>query len=258
MNDDLQYDEHGTPIRDVHSRKDGRHLIRLEYYHDVDPTRPEAYHRFTQRLVHLQDEYDSYVTFVVDSLTFMEFAARNHDQFRGTRSKHGEKAYGAAKDAIERLCFGRLASVHAHNVVVIAHVDETRDDVHGSMIRNPAAPGKLSKRLPAGFSEMYRAYVKRDTNGARQYLLQTEADGNFNASTQIPAPDDCEPDYNALWLPGQAHDAIHVIVYGDAGAKKSTFAATFPKPMLVFMWDPFGKDGPYLRRGVVGAPPEAA
>ena len=40
---------------------------------------------------------------------------------------------------------------------------------------------------------------------------------------------------------------IHAIAYGDSGVGKSTFAATFPKPMLVFCWDPYGKDLPYQK-----------
>jgi len=37
------------------------------------------------------------------------------------------------------------------------------------------------------------------------------------------------------------------MAYADTGVGKSTFAATFPKPMLVFMWDPHGKDWPYRK-----------
>jgi hypothetical protein len=43
---------------------------------------------------------------------------------------------------------------------------------------------------------------------------------------------------------------IHVMCYGESGTKKSTFAASFPKPLLVFFFDPLGKDSPYLRQGI--------
>lgn len=43
---------------------------------------------------------------------------------------------------------------------------------------------------------------------------------------------------------------IHCLVYGESGTKKSTFAASFPTPILVFFFDPLGKDAPYLRRGM--------
>lgn len=44
---------------------------------------------------------------------------------------------------------------------------------------------------------------------------------------------------------------IHVVDYGPPGSGKSTFAATFPKPMIVLAFDPLGKEGPYLKRGIV-------
>lgn len=42
---------------------------------------------------------------------------------------------------------------------------------------------------------------------------------------------------------------IHALIYGDAGTFKSTFAATFPKPMLVWNFEGLGNDAPYLRCG---------
>lgn len=47
-------------------------------------------------------------------------------------------------------------------------------------------------------------------------------------------------------------DIIHVMPYGDAGSKKSTLAATFPKPALVLFFDKFAKATPYRRRGKRG------
>ncbi len=48
------------------------------------------------------------------------------------------------------------------------------------------------------------------------------------------------------------HDPIHALIYGDAGARKSSLARTFPKPMRVCHFDPFGKDQPYLFSGTPG------
>lgn len=42
---------------------------------------------------------------------------------------------------------------------------------------------------------------------------------------------------------------LHVLVYGDSGSKKSTFAATFPTPILVFFFEALGKCSPYVRAG---------
>lgn len=49
----------------------------------------------------------------------------------------------------------------------------------------------------------------------------------------------------------QRRPLIKCLVYGDPGAGKSTFAATFPKPMLVFAFDPPGKDSVYWDYGNV-------
>lgn len=39
---------------------------------------------------------------------------------------------------------------------------------------------------------------------------------------------------------------IHCFCYGESGVGKSTFAATWPKPMRVFHFDPYGKDIAYI------------
>src|SRR5437879_10865110 len=47
------------------------------------------------------------------------------------------------------------------------------------------------------------------------------------------------------------HPYQHFLLYGDSGAGKTTSATTFPKPQLVFQFDPLGKETPYLTRGAV-------
>lgn len=46
--------------------------------------------------------------------------------------------------------------------------------------------------------------------------------------------------------------ATSFLIYGDSGAGKSTFAATFPKPALVLQTDPYAKGMPYRRKGIQG------
>ncbi len=45
---------------------------------------------------------------------------------------------------------------------------------------------------------------------------------------------------------------IHALIHGETGSGKSTFAATFPKPMLVILFDSFGKHLPYVKAGKAG------
>ena len=45
----------------------------------------------------------------------------------------------------------------------------------------------------------------------------------------------------------RVYPPIHAMLYSDTGVGKSSMAATFPKNMLVFFFDPHGKDWPYRR-----------
>ncbi|MDE2233249.1 MAG: AAA family ATPase [Patescibacteria group bacterium] len=46
-----------------------------------------------------------------------------------------------------------------------------------------------------------------------------------------------------------AQELLHVLLMGRPGGGKSTLCATFPKPMLVFGFDPPGKERAYMERG---------
>jgi len=46
-----------------------------------------------------------------------------------------------------------------------------------------------------------------------------------------------------------SHERIHLLLMGRPGGGKSTLCATFPKPMLVFGFDPAGKEKAYMDRG---------
>lgn len=52
--------------------------------------------------------------------------------------------------------------------------------------------------------------------------------------------------------PTLEHEPLHWFVYADPGRMKSTFAATFPKPLLVLAFDSWSKMAPYRRRGKPG------
>ena len=192
-------DENGTPIQEVYSKKTGTLLIRLEYYQDIDPTQPSAYRRFLNRMGSFQQEYQEWKTVGVDSVTFMELAARKHSQYRlNPHAKDGRQWYGYAKEALEEVLMIRFGALPM-NVVVCAHISEEKDEVNGGFIRGIHAVGKLGKNLPAGYSELYRCFVKKTENGGVEYLWQTRSNSIWNASSQIDAPDPCFPSYAALW-----------------------------------------------------------
>jgi hypothetical protein len=187
-------DDLHTPCQQVLGA-DGEVLIQVEHFIDAEPEQPEAYQRFRTRMQRFSKEYDLWTTVVFDSLTFMEIAARGLDKYRINRgAKDGRQHYAASADAIEQM-LGVRAGSFPMNVVVVAHIDEQRDEEHGTMIYNPAAPGRQSKKLPAGYAELYRAYVTPEG----KYLLQTEKSSQYNCASQIPAPNPCRPEYEALW-----------------------------------------------------------
>lgn len=47
----------------------------------------------------------------------------------------------------------------------------------------------------------------------------------------------------------QQHPYTRWLVGGAPGSRKSTFFATFPNPGIVFFFDPYGMDAPYVGRG---------
>src|SRR3989304_5706784 len=79
---DLEAYADGTPFRRVFSKKQpDREIIRIEHYIDPEPEHPEAFVRFRNRMRDFQHEYAIWKTAVVDSVTFMELAARKFSQY---------------------------------------------------------------------------------------------------------------------------------------------------------------------------------
>jgi hypothetical protein len=232
--------------------------IEIWHLHDDEPTEPAAYARFLARMAQMRgDAIRQWATCVVDSVTSMDILARKWFQYKLNPSKvplglHDTRPWRAGStDTLEENLYIRLGSWPV-NVVTVAHINEDKDEVSGAFVRNPSAPGRLSKRLPAGYSELLHMYVTRDENGNRVHAVQTMNDGRMNATNSIGAPDPCWPTYEALWEgwpKATARPPIHAIVYGDSGVGKSTFATTWPCPMLVCMFDSVGKDMPYRRCG---------
>lgn len=195
----LGEDDAGTPIVEVMSARTGNLLIRIERYHDIDPTQPTAYPRFLARLAHLNADLNAFQTIVLDSITFMELAARKMHQYKlNPNSKEPRQWFAGSTDTLEEVLLIRFGALPC-NVVVTAHMDEEKDEVHGTYIRNPSAPGRLRKRGSAGYSELYRAYVRRTEAGGREYMWQTRSDALYNAASQVNAPDPCPATYKAIW-----------------------------------------------------------
>lgn len=190
----------GVYTRDItHPRQTDFVLCRLVYFHDPDFTNPRAYPAF-QRWMATTD-FAEWATFVVDSATFMELMARKYCQFKlNPASKEPRQWFAGGTDLLEDMVMGRLASMLI-NVVAVAHVDEDKDEFHGTFVRSPKFPGRMRKGVSAAFAEVYRAYVARNDKGEMYYALQTRSDLLYQAASQIGAPNPCWPSYEALWTP---------------------------------------------------------
>ena len=189
-------DAHGTPIQESYA-SDGTLLVRIEHYIDRDPQQPTGYGRFLRRMA----DFDPtpWATVVNDSVTYMELMARKEQQYvLNPMARDPRQWWGGSTDALEEVLMLRFGAMPC-NVVVNAHVDEDKDELHGNMIRNPAAPGRLRKRSPSGYGEMYHSFVKRDEAGKPMYLWQTRSDHQFNAKSLVGAPDPCPQHYLAIW-----------------------------------------------------------
>ena len=229
-------------------------LIQVEHYLDKNPRMPEAYQRFEHRMDTLDAEVSKWASVVFDDVTWMELAARRYHQFHlNIKAQHPWQWFAGSTDLLE------LAMQMGGALPVITafacHVGQEKDEAAGMILRAPNAPGRLAARqeLLSAFSEVYKLNVTRDQEGNIIHLVQTRSDGIWVAQTHIEAPNPCDPHYECLWVnwKGKERPLTKFLVYGDPGSGKSTFLSTFPKPLLVFSFDPFGKEIPYLKHGQV-------
>ena len=192
-----------VPYRDV-QHPEG--VARIEYYHDVDIENPSAINVFRYRLAMLHNEYANWQSVVTDSITFMELSARKWEEkvmnpmqkfAKGTDTRQW---FAGSTDTVEELVVMRYASLPM-NVVICCHIDERRNERSGEILRGPFAPGRLSKRgeLSAAFQEQYHLYTARNEQGEMVRYVQTINDGDWVATTQINAPNNCYPHYLSLW-----------------------------------------------------------
>ena len=192
----------GSLANQVVSRKDGSLIFEIEYYLDRDPQKPEGYQRFMRRLTRLDDDLAAhgFQTVILDSITFMELTARKLSQYvLNPTSREPRQWFGFSTDVLEETLMIRFGSLPI-NVVALAHIDDQKVSSQGTNVFSIAAPGRLSRRGPGAYSEVYRAYTATDDTGQTAYLWQTRQNGMYTASSQIEAADPSPQEYSALWL----------------------------------------------------------
>ena len=67
---------------------------------------------------------------------------------------------------------------------IIAHDAVDKDEQTGKIFRNILITGKLSKRLPILFDELYYANAK-DTSKGVEYTFMTKGNGSVEAKTRL-------------------------------------------------------------------------
>lgn len=81
------------------------------------------------------------------------------------------------------------------NVIFTAHIAIEKDEMTGEILRIPLMPGKLAKKLPIYFEEVWRLYVNRD--GKR--VVQTDPDHRFSiCRRQLNVPKEFEFKYSEI------------------------------------------------------------
>lgn len=190
-------DQWGTPIKILDAGAAG--YIQIEYYSDISPE-AQAWPRFEWRMKERAFFGEGWATLSIDSVTFMELCARMHARHVvNPATKEPRQWFGYSTDALEYALLVQLQAFPG-NVIVLAHIDNNKDEMLGTFIRQVAAPGRLTARneLAAGYAEIYKTFRTVDA-GEERFLLQTRSDQLFFAASQIEAPNPSWQDYEQLW-----------------------------------------------------------
>jgi len=218
----------GQYVTTVNSKLDPTRLLcQIEFFHDADPRKPQAFRQFRNRFDTLFEEVQAsrWATVVIDGVTFLELISRKLYQHDEVKGKEPRRWYAQSTEDLEELLMCRAGALRC-NVVVCAHLDKSYNEVSGVSVHHPAAPGRMSTRFGAGFPEMYVAHCLKQSDGQVKYWLQTRTDSQCAASSVfLEAPDPCEPVYKALWATWDAKHPATVVNDGGTAANNGSEAA---------------------------------
>lgn len=145
-----------------------------------------------------------YGTLVIDSLTtlsdrIMEHIMRENPGVKRNITRGAQapalQDYGLFRIFMKQF-IGELISLPC-NLIVIAHIDITKDETTGATLRIPMLTGKLARELPIYFEEVYMAFVEGEGD-KRKYRAQTQTDRKFSCRTQRGLPQIIDLDYKSL------------------------------------------------------------
>jgi hypothetical protein len=195
-------EETKVPYRTV--MVEGKLAVRINYFHEPDLDRPNAFSQYLDHLAWLQRQVErgGIVSHALDSVSSASLVARMWSQFGTKRDvKDPRQWYAEATELMERVLMITLPGMACH-VGVACHILRTTIESEGTMIRAPLAPGRLgnNSNLSSQWPEMYRARVMKTEGEEVERRLQTQPDGRYMVHTQIQAPNNGRPVFEKLWV----------------------------------------------------------
>lgn len=155
-------------------------------YEDEDPAHPKAFKLWDDEYHRLRREkfFENVGTFAVDSVTTWAQCAMNAVLKKAGRAGGVPQQNdwlpqmmmleNAMRDFVSLPC----------NCILIGHDDVTKDEASGRMFVGLMITGKLSRRIPLLFDEIYCAQTKETSKGV-EYQLLTRATGMYQARSRL-------------------------------------------------------------------------
>lgn len=157
-------------------------------FENEDPKDPKAFRAWDVKFAALRDSdiFSQVGTFVIDSATTWAQCAL-YEILRMAKRVGGvpqQNDWYPQMNLLE-LAIRQMLTLPC-DVILIAHDAADKDEVTGRITRGPLFTGKLTKRIPILFDEMYYTVVKQTAKGP-EYMWQTAADSTNEAKSRLAA-----------------------------------------------------------------------
>jgi len=180
------FDPGGTNTIESQELIDKGLLIIDRTFEREDPRKPFAFEAWEKEFDKLEREgfFNHVGTYAIDSATTWAEAIMNAVLKRAGRTGGfpQQNDYGPQMNCI-KIAMQRFTALPCH-CVLTAHVDTDKDEVSGRMFAYPAMTGKLKRRIPLLFDEVYAAVAKATAKGTEWSFL-TQPDGLYNCRTRL-------------------------------------------------------------------------
>lgn len=250
------------------------HIAQIELWYDLIPEDAEVAAAFNERWHNFQynAEYEQYSGLIVDSSTGLADTYYNYAKFKQKMTKEADIG-GSVKGRIGPTL--RAIANTPIPAVVCCHLSreyESGTDIDSVAQYWPRLPGTLRSDSKGMFGEVYltrfRFTKTRDQDNnrrtTRDYVIQANESDSFVAFSQLDPVKEMG-EFDATTYPYSAvakaareagNPSPHILLCGEPGTGKSTWAATMirpkvKKPVLVLMFDPRDKATPYMKRGII-------